>query len=152
MPTYWSPRRTADELRREFDRILDSAWPQQRFGRTPFFLPRAHDSALPPVNVYAGDTSYRVEALTPGLDPDSLEVTVTGSELTLSGSRRTADKLKESTCHRSERPVGKFSRTLNLTADIQTDAVSADYRDGIVTITLPKAEKVRPRSIPVSAT
>lgn len=106
--------------------------------------------SFPALNVWDDGEAFLVEAEVPGLGLDDLDLTATGNELTLEGERQ--DVIEEGvTHHRRERGVGRFSRVIHLPAEVETDGVEANLRDGVLTIRLPKAASVRPRRIQVRA-
>jgi len=105
--------------------------------------------ALPGMNAWETDDAIIVEAELPGFSIDDVEITMTGKDLTLSGTRsQTSPDGK--VFLRRERPTGQFSRTLRLSADIDGSRVAASLENGVLTITLPKAEEAKPRKIQVS--
>lgn len=85
----------------------------------------------------------------PGVEKDQLEISVTGSTFTLSGSRKTPEAESGSPIHRLERFGGEFRRTLDLPFDIESDQVKASLRNGILQVRLPRAERDKPRKIQV---
>jgi HSP20 family protein len=108
-----------------------------------------HPGLFPALNAWADDDNLYVEAEIPGLGLDDVEITVLGEDLTLSGERQ--DVLEDGTSHhRRERGIGPFSRTLRLPYTVDADEVEAQLKDGVLTITLPKAETLRPRRITVT--
>lgn len=104
---------------------------------------------FPPVNVWVGRDQAVVTAELPGVDPANIEINVVGDSLSLSG-RREADELGEGQSFtRQERPVGAFSRTIQLPFRVEPDGVEATYARGILTVTLPRLEADKPRQISV---
>lgn len=102
----------------------------------------------PSLNVWEeGDIVY-AEAEVPGVKADELELSVVGKELTVKG-RRAAPTAPDATYHRRERGVGEFVRTVKLPVDVDADKVEASLVDGVLTITMPKAETAKPRKINV---
>jgi HSP20 family protein len=137
-------------LRQELERVFDDYWPAGWPRRRSAFLPGRAARAYPLVNVYEDPEAVYVEALAPGLDADSLDVSVRGNTLTLAGEKKPLEGVPDEAYHRSERATGRFVRTLQLDADVDAEKVEARYENGIVTITLPKSEKAKPKQIPVS--
>ena len=94
--------------------------------------------------------SYTVRIEVPGLRREDIEVSLQDGSLTIAGERK-VETIKEGTeVHRQERCYGKFSRVLTLPATVAADHVKAAYKDGILTVTLPKAEEAKPRQINVA--
>lgn len=103
----------------------------------------------PAVNVYEDADQYVVEAEVPGFTLEQLDVTVEGDELTLAGKRELAAPAS-ATVHRRERAAGEFRRAFTLPVPVAADRVQATLRDGVLQITLPKAETARTRKVTVA--
>jgi HSP20 family protein len=102
------------------------------------------------VNVTEEKDKIYVEALTPGVDPQSLNVQVMQNRLTLSGEKSgVPTEVKPEAFHRSERASGKFVRTVDLPVEVDESAIQAEYKNGMLVVTLPKAEKAKPKQINV---
>ncbi len=144
----WDLVREMDSLRREIDNAFHG------FGRglvvQPAFLPGLGTGQYPQVNLGEDNENLYVEALIPGMDPASLELSVMRGTLTLAGERREAIG-ENVTWHRNERGSGKFLRTIDLPVEVNADKVKAECRDGVLLVTLPKSEAMRPRKVAVSA-
>jgi HSP20 family protein len=108
-------------------------------------------SVFPAWNVSEDERSIRVEAELPGFSRDALDIHFAGRELRISGARHASTEDETTTYHRRERFTGNFSRTLRLGVPIDADKVEAIYKDGILTVTLPKSEAALPRKIRVNA-
>lgn len=148
----WNPWTQMEQMRRELDRAFDNF---ARGGREPFsqvaFLPGRAARQYPMVNVHDSGDTIKVEALAPGLDPESLEVSVMRNTLRITGEkRRLIADIQPEAFHRRERATGKFVRTIELPTEIDEAKVSADYTNGLLVIALPKAEQVKPKQISVS--
>lgn len=103
----------------------------------------------PALNVRDNGTNVIVAAELPGIDPDNLNISIINDTLTLSGLRE-PEALKEGEVyHRQERNYGHFSRAINLPFGVDAGKVDASYKNGILTITLPRAEKEKPKKITV---
>jgi HSP20 family protein len=144
---YWDMFRELDNLRREIDDAFRGVG--MRRVLTPHFLTGGGTRRFPLVNISENDTDIHVEALLPGVDPSLVEVSVLRNTLSLSGERKPAETDKYAVWHRNERGAGKFSRTIELPAEIDSGKVSAQCRDGVLRITLPKAEAAKPKKITV---
>lgn len=147
----WKRCNSFEELnvvRREIDRVFEGYQP--RTGR-PYsaFLPGAAARSYPLMNVTENAEEYTVEALAPGLDVASLDVSVKGKQMTISGQKMAIDGVEPQQYHRSERSTGRFVRTVTLGDDIETNNVSARYVSGILMVTLPKAESAKATNIKV---
>lgn len=146
----WNPWQDMDVLRREIDRSFERAGVQFPPLFRTAFLPGRAAREYPLVNLHEDKDTVYVEALAPGLDPASLNVSVVRNTLTLTGEKpRTATEVKPEAFHREERAAGKFVRSLELPVEVDENKVKAEYTNGLLLVTLPKAEKAKPRQISV---
>jgi HSP20 family protein len=130
-------------------------WPP--FGRLTSLqdeLNRLFESPLtgwaPPLDVHEDKDNFSVHVELPGMKREDIEVTLQDGALVISGERK-EEKVQEGTeVHRQERFYGKFTRALTLPAAVASEKVKAQFKDGILTVTLPKAEEAKPKSITVS--
>jgi len=136
------PLEAFEELRREMDNLFGSLG--RGFDRLPLFGPRG----FPALNLWEDGNHLYAEAEVPGLNMQDLEVHVVGNELTIKGRRPGLDG-KNLTYHRRERGVGEFTRFLTLPVEVNQDRVEAVLKDGVLTITMPKAESAKARKITV---
>jgi HSP20 family protein len=139
LPTVWA---SFDRLQGEVDRLLEG-WGVE--------LPRqlALATAFPPVNVWEDSEAFHVEAELPGMTQDQLQISVTHrNQVTLQGERLVEDAPK-GRWHRRERGFGRFQRVLKLPAPVDADKVQAKLENGLLQLTLPKAEEAKPRRIAV---
>ncbi|MBF0407998.1 MAG: Hsp20/alpha crystallin family protein [Candidatus Riflebacteria bacterium] len=129
---------------------LSSVFKEFGQGRIPrvSFLPGVSSRHYPLFNLAEDDETLSVECLAPGLDTSSLKINVTNNVLSISGEKAES-KIPEEKYHRSERSAGKFTRTLELPVEIDRDKVTAEYKNGLLNITLPKAEVAKPKTIEV---
>ena len=105
------------------------------------------------MNLFEDKENLYIEALTPGVNPDSFDVTVMQNRLTLSGEKgRIAGDVNPEAFHRTERSSGKFVRNFQLPVEINEERMQAEYKNGLLMITLPKAEKAKPRQVSVKVT
>ncbi len=144
--------REMDNLRRSLDQMFESS-PMSRSPVSRFaFLPGLAARQYPLINVFDDDDKLYVECLAPGLDPDDLNVTVENNKLTIRGEKNSKPKnVAPEAFHRSERAAGKFVRTMDIGCDIDPDKVTAEYKHGLLLISLGKAEKSKPRRIQIAA-
>lgn len=147
---FWNIYKELDQMRDEMNRVYESN------RRTPgdawrlAFLPGYGARRYPRINLFDRENAYQIEALAPGLDPEKVNVSVTGNMLTISGEKvRTNGDVKPESYHRSERATGKFVRTIEMPGEINADGVEAEYKNGILIVTAPKTEKALPRKIEV---
>jgi HSP20 family protein len=136
-------------LRRGIDQLFADTWPGS-LGRGSWFLPGRSARGYPLINLSGDSEKYVVEALAPGLDLGSLDVSVQGNVFTISGEKKPVHDIKPEAFHRSERSTGKFVRSYQLDCEINEADVKAEYKNGILTITLPKGEKAKPKKIDVN--
>lgn len=114
------------------------------------FLPGRAARDYPLCNLHEDRDRLYLEALAPGLDPASLTLTVVRTTLTLSGEKpRVLGEVKPEAVHRSERAAGNFVRTIELPVEVDEAQVTAEYKNGLLLVTLPKTERAKPRQITV---
>lgn len=105
---------------------------------------------IPPVDIFENESGEIVmKAELPGLKKEDIDLRVENNTLTIRGERRRHDEVKEEQYHRVERVYGVFSRSFSLPATVDASRVSADYKDGLLTVVLPVKEEAKPRQIQV---
>jgi HSP20 family protein len=109
------------------------------------------DSVAPALDVHETDNDIVVSAALPGVKPDDVEMTITGQTLSLRGEFKADEEIKRDQYLYRERRFGSFSRSLQLPVRVQGERAEATFTDGILTLTIPKAEEVKPRQIRISA-
>ncbi len=127
---------------------LDRAFFGDLFDRFENWTADAGSWVFPAVNLWEDERTLYAEAELPGMKMEDIEVTVLGDELTIKGERR-AQEPENASVHCRERGVGAFSRSIRLQVEVNPDKIQASLRDGILTVTLPKAEAAVPRKITV---
>ena len=142
-----------NRMRREMDRILGSER-SPRWG-FPFsrvsFLPGRAARSYPLMNISEDADYIYVDALAPGIDPESLDISITGDQLTISGEKRALpEDISAELIHRNERASGRFLRSVTLSSDVVSKGIDATYKDGLLNVRLPKAEEAKPKKIQVS--
>jgi HSP20 family protein len=107
--------------------------------------------AYPPVNVWEDEHSFYLEAELPGMSMEDIEIYLQeGDQLSIKGNRKKVD-LNGATLQRRERGHGEFNRTFKLDSDVDIEKVVAEFKLGVLTVTLPKSEAVKPRKIEINA-
>lgn len=150
MAQQWDPWREMEALRREIDRAFEQVGLRLPPLFRTAFLPGRAAREYPLANVYEDKDTVYVEALAPGLDPASLNVSVVRHSVTISGEKKgIPDSVKSDSVHREERAAGRFTRTLELPTGIDENKVRAEYKHGLLFLTLPKAEVAKPKQIAV---
>jgi HSP20 family protein len=119
------------------------------FGKPPSDFGLTGPNVFPPVNVFTDGEMFVVQAEVPGIKPDQLHVQVENGRLTISGERVPATA--DASFHRRERRYGRFSRTIQLPRDLDTEQVRAELRNGLLTIRIPRHAAAKPRTIEVKA-
>ena len=143
----WDVFKEMDNLRREIDEAFRGAGLGRPFGST--FLSPVTTYRFPLVNFSEDEGHVYIEALVPGVDPKDVDLTVLRNTVTISGERKPYVEKEGQIVHRSELGSGKFSRTLELPVDIDPDRISAQCKDGVMLITLPKSEHAKPKKIDI---
>jgi HSP20 family protein len=141
--TRWEPVREMMTLREAMDRLFDDAFTR------PISL--SGGSVVPAIDLYQNDDEVVVKAALPGLKSDDVQISITADVLTLRGEFKQESEKKETTYHIREQRYGSFERAIMLPTDVQSDKAKADFENGILTVTLPKAETVKPRTISIKA-
>lgn len=146
----WNPMREAVDLFNEFDRMMESPMARSRWG-----LPmRANDvvgSWSLAIDVAEKGDYFTVKASLPGMNPDDLNVTLEDNVLTIQGELREDETIEEDSYHIRERRYGSFSRSLRFPVPVNANSIEAAYENGVLTLTVPKAEEVKPKRIEIKA-
>ncbi|MBN1450568.1 MAG: Hsp20/alpha crystallin family protein [Anaerolineales bacterium] len=141
--TRWEPMREMMTLREAMDRLFDDAFTRP--------LSLSGVSAMPAIDMYQTEDEIVVKATLPGLKAEDVDITVTGETLTLRGEFKQKNEQKETSYHIREVRSGSFERSLLLPTDVKAEKAKADFENGVLTITLPIAEEVKPKSIMIKA-
>ena len=150
MATAWNPM---DALRRDINRAFQNAGVSNEPSFRTAFLPGRGARRYPLINLAEDRDHLYIEALAPGVDPSTIDLSVIRNTMTISGEkRRHPEDIKPEAFHRSERAAGKFVRTVELPVEVNADQVKAEYKHGILMVTLPKAAAAKPKQISVSVT
>ena len=140
--------REMDQLHREIDSLFNGYNKGRLLG--PAFEPGPGLRQYPKINLRDDAENVYVEALLPGVDPDTLDMNILGNTLTLAGERTAiAEEEEKRTWHRRERGSGNFMRTIELPVEIVAEKVRAECQNGLLRVTLPKAAEAKPKKISV---
>jgi HSP20 family protein len=142
--TAWPSFGQLSDLRNEIDRLFDS--PLTELTRSSNLL----SGWTPALDVYEDKENFTVKAELPGMKKEEIEVSLHDGSLSISGERKTETKHADAEVYRAERFFGRFQRTVTLPTAVAADKVKAAYKDGVLTITLPKTEEAKPKQIDVS--
>jgi HSP20 family protein len=142
--TRWNP--TVAYLNREpiarlFENLFNGAQGEEEV---------SNQNWMPPVDIQETEEGYRLLAELPGLTKDDINITLENNVLRLSGERKFERDVKKESFHRVERTYGAFSRAFALPQQVNSEGVQASFENGVLTITVPKAEQAKPRKIAIS--
>jgi HSP20 family protein len=146
MVTRWDPFRDLMSIQNELNRL---------FGRTYAGAEATGGTGgawVPPLDIFETKEKYVINLELAGVAPDSVDVSVEDSTLTVSGERAFYKDVPEEAFHRVERRFGPFARSLSLPATASADRIQASFDKGVLTIEVPKAEEAKPKKITVKAT
>jgi len=105
---------------------------------------------MPPADIHETDNELVVTADLPGIDPKSVDVRVENNVLSMTGERKFEEAAENGNVHRVERMYGAFARSFTLSTPVDTEKIQANYKDGVLKITLPKAERAKPKRIAIA--
>jgi HSP20 family protein len=144
MVTLWrNPDATFAALSREMDRLVNDIARPSQAGWAGYGL-------TPAADILESEAAFKVVLDLPGHDPQTIQIQVEHGTLTVQSERKFADPAKDETVHRSERAHGTFFRSFSLPATVDASRVAAQYESGVLTVTLPKRDEAKPRTIQVS--
>ncbi|HEX9018561.1 MAG TPA: Hsp20/alpha crystallin family protein [Anaerolineaceae bacterium] len=140
MLTRWDPFRDMMSMRQAIDRLIDNSMGDNWDSGTEWSLP---------LDVMETGDGYVVEATVPGIKPEDLEITYNNGTLTIRGETKAENEQKEGKYHLRERRYGTFVRSIALPTDVKADSIEANYKDGVLSLKLPKTEEVKPKRIAI---
>jgi HSP20 family protein len=141
----WEPAREMMTLREAMDRLFDDAFTRPLSVRDGWSL------ATPAIDMFQTDNEVVVRASIPGIKADEVQINVTGDVLTLKGEVKQEEERKDRAWHIREQRFGSFERSVALPTSVKSDQAEAVFENGILTVTLPKADEVKPRTINIKA-
>jgi len=140
----WNIRNAFEELnrmRRQMDHLFDSMSTGSQVGY--------RSGVFPALNLTEDKDAYHIRAELPGMTADMLQIEATGKKLSISGQRQIPSAGQNAKYHRRERESGRFSRVITVPGEIESAMVEAALTNGILTVTLPKAQETKPRQISI---
>ena len=142
----WNPSRDLWATRNSFGRILDDFFYPTHKGAD---VTESGWSWNPVVDIYDNDDQFVITAELPGVDKKDISVNLEGRELTLKGERSSDNEVKEENYYIKERRYGKFERVFTLPEDVDQDKITADYKDGVLKVSIPKPEERKPKQVTI---
>jgi HSP20 family protein len=143
--TRWRPFRDLVNLQDEMNRLFDD------FFTRPLVRPEWTEGVWSPsVDVSETKDNVIIKAEIPGMTKDDVKVCVQDNVITLKGERKQEKEEKDANYHRIERSYGSFCRSFTLPTSVKADKIKATYKEGVLNITLPKTEEVKPKEIPIN--
>lgn len=140
----WNPWRDMSTLQHRINHVFNE----------PFFRSVDDDELslgtwYPAVDMFDDDDKIVIKAELPGMEKKDISVDIENRVLTLSGERNYDNEVKEENYYRRERATGRFKRVFNLPADVDSDQIKADFKDGVLKVEIPKPEEQKPKQITV---
>ncbi len=142
----WDPLGNRISLRDAMDRLFEDSFVRPEFG----WMAPVHMAELA-VDVYETKDEVVVKAAVPGVKPEDVGVSITGNMLTIRGESKDENEIKEENFIRKERRYGSFSRSVTLPSGLKTDKADALFENGVLTLTIPKGEEIKPKVIKVKS-
>jgi HSP20 family protein len=139
----WEPAREMMTLREAMDRLFDDAFTRP--------LSIQDGWSAPAIDMYQTDDEIVVKAALPGIKPEDVQINITGEVLHIKGEMKYEDEQQERAWHMREQRFGAFERSVALPTDVVADKARAEFENGVLVITLPKAEEVKPKTINIQA-
>jgi HSP20 family protein len=143
----WRPARQLERMRREMDRLWDSF-----FETRPSRKGEGLEEWIPSLDVSETKNDIVVKAEIPGMDPKDMDISLSNDILTIKGEKKQEKEEKEEDYHLIERSYGKFIRSLRLPGEVKGDKINATYKNGVLSITLPKSEEVKKKELKIKVT
>ena len=141
----WTPFKDLLTIQDEMNRLF-----HEYFTRAPEKMEGDNYPWIPVVDIFETEDEIKVVAEIPGIKKDDVKISLQDNVLTLKGEKKQEKEEKDKNFHRVERSYGSFQRSFSLPAAVQADKVKANYKDGILTITLPKVEEAKPKEIAIT--
>ena len=144
-PVRWDPFGEFSTLQERMNRLFEDLMPATRKGEEELNT----GTFYPAVDISEGEKDITLKAELPGIDKKDVHVEINDGVITLRGERKLEKEEKKENYHRLERSYGTFNRSFTLPTTVDSGKVKANYKDGILEVTLPRKEEAKPKSIPV---
>ncbi len=141
----WNPFREMIDIQHEMNRLFRDFF-AEREGEREF----ARRLWRPPLDIVETNDNFAIHIELPGFEKDEVDISIFDNVLTVKGERKVAPLGEGETYLRQERPFGPFERTLRLNTEVKADEVKAAFNDGVLEVTIPKAEEVKPKKIEIA--
>jgi HSP20 family protein len=142
----WDPFREMEEMHNRLSSLFGRTWPGWRSEPEEGFTLAEW---MPPVDIEESEKEYLIKAELPGMKKEEVKLQVEGGTLSISGERKAEQEEKDKKYHRVERSYGAFSRSFTLPEGTLAEKISAEFKDGVLMVHLPKDDKTKPRAIEV---
>ena len=140
----YNPTRSLFGLRSNMDHLID-----EFLGMDKGNWPESTLNVVPAINLEETEETFKVTAELPGMSKEDISITLENNVLSISGEKKEENEDKSKNYHRVERSYGKFHRAFELPGVVNRDKIEADYKDGILNISVPKAEEAKPKQIEI---
>ena len=140
----WEPFSDLMSLREAMDRLFEESF--VRPGNRMLAADGSYELAL---DMFETDNEVIITASLPGVKPEDVDISITGDTLTIKGETKFETKIEKANYLRQERRYGAFTRTIALPMPVQADKAEAKFKDGVLTLSIPKAEEAKPKTIKV---
>ncbi len=141
----WEPAREMMSLRNAMDRLFEESYVRP----SSWWLEEGEEA--PALDMYQTENEVIIKASLPGFKPDEVDISVSGDTLTIKGEHKEEKETKEKDYFYQELSYGSFSRSVTIPMDVKSDKAEANFENGILTLTLPKAVETKPKQIKIKA-
>jgi HSP20 family protein len=145
----WNPERELMDMEKEFSKMFNSL--NRRFGFGDGGDGDGYQNAvwMPLTDIYENNDNFFLKVDLPGINKEDVKINFTDGQLTISGERKQETESKEGKFHRVERSYGKYYRSFTLPKKIQEDKIDAEFKNGQLTVRIPKSEEAKPRELEI---
>jgi HSP20 family protein len=145
----WAPMKEIEEMRRDMENMFREFFEPPARNRRWLGRPLEAGVIVPAIEIYGGKDEIVLKAELPGVEKDSLDLTITKDAITIKGEKKKEAEVKEEDYYSAERRYGTFARTIPLPEEVDSDKAKASLKNGVLTVVLPRKEKEKAREITV---